>query len=75
MVPVTGHLAPGEALICKPRLKESADFLTTAVIPAEWHAHSTFQSTSIHQKKVPGQAVVAHAFNPRTGEAEAGKFL
>jgi hypothetical protein len=29
----------------------------------------------IKKKKVSGRAVVAHAFNPRTWEAEAGRFL
>jgi hypothetical protein len=36
--------------------------------------HSEWDVNWINNKKI-GQAVVAHAFNPRTWEAEAGTFL
>jgi hypothetical protein len=42
--------------------------------PHSYKSH-IFKKKSAHTKKFFSQAVVAHAFNPRTWEAEAGGFL
>ena len=45
------------------------------VLSGKKERHNVFPKASFPRHNVLSQAVVAHAFNPSTWEAEAGRFL